>query len=520
MNRYHIMYFFDYAKEFGGAVNALMQQAILMKRAGHKTTIAISVQDNKIGQEYQDICTANEIEYIQLDYPISNNPENIDILSVISDYDSIKRRIEEFKPDILHSVQINPVVELVSRELRIPHIMNIYQMMPEFFSVPYSDIFPHYHICDSRYFAEQWHLYLGTDSVCIRTVVNYFSKRDGQGLKEKESINYICAGVICERKNQLDVIKAFHIALQRGVEGVLYLYGYVSGEYGNLCKNYIRNNGLEEKIIFKGFCSNMSIEYKKNDVLICGSTMESYPNVISEALANGLIVISTPVAGVPEVIEDGYNGYLCSDYSRDAIFYKIEQFDHDRKCGRTKQMLNNAYDTYEKYHSPEVIAKELLQYYQYVLRDSWDFVGIGIEDIKENFSNIIRQYYDKYNTFTNPKSVQLKLWYIYHIMHIVGGLVKDKRNRFYIWGTGKYAVVAKEILDVFFPEVRLNGFIDTYKQGSFCGLEIFRPDDLLKDSQNIVFVGIVKEQREVLQVLEEHCREYNKNYFNLAFRRW
>ena len=57
MNKYHIMYFFDYGKEFGGAVNALMQQAILMERAGHETTIVISAQDNEIGEEYQDICT-------------------------------------------------------------------------------------------------------------------------------------------------------------------------------------------------------------------------------------------------------------------------------------------------------------------------------------------------------------------------------------------------------------------------------------------------------------------------------
>ena len=55
MNKYHIMYFFDYGKEFGGAVNALMQQAILMERAGHETTIVISAQDNEIGEEYQDI---------------------------------------------------------------------------------------------------------------------------------------------------------------------------------------------------------------------------------------------------------------------------------------------------------------------------------------------------------------------------------------------------------------------------------------------------------------------------------
>ena len=520
MNKYHIMFFFDYGKAFGGAVNALMQQAVLVKRAGHKTTIAISSQDNSIGQEYQDICIVNKIEYILLDYPISSNPENIDIVSVVSNYESVKRKIEEYKPDILHSVQINPIVELVSRELYIPHIMNIYQMIPDFFSVPYIDIFPHYHICDSKYFAQQWHLYLRTDSVCIRTVANYSCKNDGQSLKEKKTINFICVGVVCERKNQLNVIKAFHFVLQQGIEGVLYIYGYESGEYGELCKNYVKNNGLEKRVIFKGFCPDMGSEYKKNDVLICGSTMESYPNVISEALANGLIVISTPVAGVPEVIEDGYNGYLCRDYSIEAICDKIEQFDRDRKCGGVPKMMTNAYNTYEKYHSPEVIMKDLHKYYQYVLSDVRNFSDIGIEDIKKIFSEVIGQYKDKYDFFTKPESVRLRLWYIHHIKKIVNGLVKDYSNKFYIWGTGKYAIVVNEILNIFFPELKLNGFIDTYKEGKFCGLEVFQPDDLLMDSHNIIFVGVVKGQQEVIQVLERNCREYNRNYFLFATRGW
>lgn len=520
MNKYHIMYFFDYGKEFGGAVNALMQQALLMKRAGHKTTIAISTQDNKISQEYQDICVANEIEHIPLDYPISSNPENIDIVSVVSAYDSVKRKIEELKPDILHSVQINPVVELVGRELQIPHIMNIYQLIPDFFSVPYIDIFPHYHICDSRCFAEQWHSHLGTDSICIRTVVNYSDINAERILETDNSIHFICVGIVCRRKNQLNVIEAFHLALQRGVKGTLYIYGYESGEYGDLCKDYVKNTGLEEKVIFKGFCSNMSVEYKKNDVLICGSTMESYPNVISEALANGLVVISTPVAGVPEVIKDGYNGYLCSGFSREEIGDKIVQFDMDRKYGRIAQLIGNAYDTYKKYHSPEIVGKELAEYYAYVTNGLYSFSDVKFVDVKKKFSDIIRRYDDKYDYFTKPKSVRLRLWYIYHIKYIIDNLIKDYRNSFYIWGTGKYAIVAKEILEVFFPDLRLDGFIDGYKEGGFCGLEIFRPDDLLRDNQNVVFVGIEKGQEEVIQVLKKLNRECNKDYFLLAPRRW
>ena len=97
---------------------------------------------------------------MRLTYQISTQPEDIDIVSVVQNYDTVKRAIEEIKPDILHSVQLNPIVELVSRELQIPHVMDIYQLTSDFFRIGYMDLFPHYHICDSEYYAEKWKHFL------------------------------------------------------------------------------------------------------------------------------------------------------------------------------------------------------------------------------------------------------------------------------------------------------------------------------------------------------------------------
>lgn len=130
----HIMYFLDYGQSFGGATNTLIQQAVLMKNAGLKTTIVISDYLKKsLEVGYWNICKINGINWISLTYPICSHTEDIDVVSVIENYDSIKTKVEELNPDILHSIQINPIVELISRELKIPHIMNIYQLLPEFF---------------------------------------------------------------------------------------------------------------------------------------------------------------------------------------------------------------------------------------------------------------------------------------------------------------------------------------------------------------------------------------------------
>ena len=126
----------------------------------------------EIAKEYFTICEKSNIEMIRLPFQISSQPEDIDIISIIVNYSIVRNVIKEYAPDLLHSIQINPIVELVSRELKIPHIMNIYQIQEQFFSICYTDIFPRYHICDSWYYANIWKMMIHSDSVCIRTVAN------------------------------------------------------------------------------------------------------------------------------------------------------------------------------------------------------------------------------------------------------------------------------------------------------------------------------------------------------------
>ena len=148
---HNILYFLDYGKSFGGAANTLLQQAILMKKAGHEVTIFMSdYYGTDIEKGYQKICVDNQISFKWLTYQICSHTEDIDIMCLLQNYEFTKELIKRYKPDILHSIQINSLIELISRDLKIPHIMNIYPLIPAFFSINYMNIFPHYHICDSE----------------------------------------------------------------------------------------------------------------------------------------------------------------------------------------------------------------------------------------------------------------------------------------------------------------------------------------------------------------------------------
>lgn len=523
-NKHTILYFLDYGGEFGGAANTLLQQAALMKRAEHRVVIFFSDYfGKKMSGEYKKICSHMGLKYEWATYQISNQTEDIDVVCIDKNYEILRDKIKSYNPDILHSVQINVCVELIGRELDIPHIMNVYPLIPEFFSLNYMDIFPHYHICDSWFYTKKWMEFLQTDSTCIRTVVD--CRRNRKWRVVDGFIHYICVGAVYREKNQLIVIKAFHKALRRGMQGKLTICGYLQGSYAKECVQYIKRNHLEESVILKGFCPDMNEEYRQNDVLICGSTRESYPNAISEAMANGLVIISTPVGGIPEVVKDGENGYLARDYSEDALLEKLIQMRDDIATGKIEKIMENARRTFEEHHSPHAVEGKLTQYYQYVIEDKQkrklegDQNKIDIGYVRNAFRPLLRVFDGSKDRFTDVKNISEKLWYLYHVKDRINHLAAGGKE-LYIWGTGKCGVSAKEMMEIFLPQIKIQGFLDTNRQGTFEGYDIYYPDEILQKENTIIVVAAMNGQNEMIGKLQHSGRVFNEDYFLLAKRCW
>lgn len=513
-----ILYFMDNYSALGGAAHTILQQAVLMRKRNKRVTVAVSdYGEGEICQTYIQICQENDIEVVRLTFGVSNQPEDIDILSVLDHYEELKTFIAERQPDILHSVQINSAVELISRELKIPHIMNVYPVLAGFFVCDYIDIFPRYHICDSQYYARVWTKYLHTDSRCIRT-----ASYAADGIKESQNgvRQYICVGNLDGGKNQISVIKAFHMAMERGMKGQLKLYGHTDTKHLEMCQNYISGNKLDQSISIEGFEKNVSAVYQNSDVLICGSRRESYPNVISEALANGLVVISTPVGGIPEVIRDRENGYLCDGYEADDIADKIMECETAFASGTIQKILENAKVTYETVHSPEAVTQKLLDAYGEIQQCYQPKEVITPKKLRKIFHGVIGQYEENIEEFVDSCAVGKKLWYLYHITPILKRCMTKGSKKFYIWGTGKNGLMARQMIETFFEDIVPDGFIDSYKRGEMNGLPVLAPGEVLQDKENVIFVGVVNGQHDIIAQLTDNGFKENENFFVLAPRYW
>lgn len=79
------------------------------------------------------------------------------------------------------------------------------------------------------------------------------------------------------------------------------------------------------KVEFMGLERDIEKIYSKITILIVTSKFENCPMVILEAMARGIPTVAPRVGGIPEIIDDGENGLLYSDYSPESIISRVER---------------------------------------------------------------------------------------------------------------------------------------------------------------------------------------------------
>ncbi len=82
------------------------------------------------------------------------------------------------------------------------------------------------------------------------------------------------------------------------------------GEKRNATERLIEKNDLNEMVYCTGFIENAAQFLKAFDILVLPSIKEGLPYVLLEGMQAGLPLVGTRVGGVPDIIENGKNGFL------------------------------------------------------------------------------------------------------------------------------------------------------------------------------------------------------------------
>lgn len=125
-----------------------------------------------------------------------------------------------------------------------------------------------------------------------------------------ETRNLVCVGRLCEQKGQLLLIDAARKLRDRGQQFSLTLAG--DGELRADLEVLIDRHKLRDIVRITGWLSSDQVRHEllAARALVLPSFAEGLPVVIMEAMAVRRPVISTFVAGIPELVQPGRQGWL------------------------------------------------------------------------------------------------------------------------------------------------------------------------------------------------------------------
>lgn len=143
--------------------------------------------------------------------------------------------------------------------------------------------------------------------------------------------SFLLPAVFRKWKGHAVLIDAARILNEKGYEFRVYLIGdeVLTSETGikSSLVNAVEINNLQDKVIFLGFKDNVLDYMKRMDVVVQPSTsVDPLPTTVLEALSLGKPVIGSNLGGIPEMIENSYNGYCVEPSNSEQLAIAMESF--------------------------------------------------------------------------------------------------------------------------------------------------------------------------------------------------
>ena len=259
----------------------------------------------------------------------------------ISSLKKIIKIIKNEKIDIIYTntsvISIGAIAAFITKRPHIWHIREIIPDNPDLkyflpnkmilnFILKYSNIV----IANSKTTANQFKYNKLFDKK-IRVVYN--SVRNENILNNKTITNdrivnqddwtVAVIGTFLKVKAQDDAIYAITIARQKIPNIKLLLVGDGDYNYKNYLKNIVSSLKLNNNVLFLGYRNDILEIMQNCKVILIPSLIESFGNVILEAMQCGVPVISTNNGGSNEIITNGINGLLVPPHSPDILAENI-----------------------------------------------------------------------------------------------------------------------------------------------------------------------------------------------------
>ena len=171
--------------------------------------------------------------------------------------------------------------------------------------------------------------------------------------EKKERFTFITVGRLDRGKNHRLLIEAL---AKSGLDADLWIIG--EGPLRQNLEVLAAKLGLQERVKLLGRRTNPFAYLARADCFVFGSTNEGFPNVLVEAMACGLPMISTDCPfGPAEILEEGKYGMLVPNGDADAMSEAMRKIATD--AALCKNLAKNATIRAKDFDKEKIIAKWL-----------------------------------------------------------------------------------------------------------------------------------------------------------------
>ena len=170
-------------------------------------------------------------------------------------------------------------------------------------------------------------------------------------------------GALVDRHKGQSVILRAAALLKEDIPNLKLLF-LGKGEDENLFREQARSLAIEDRLILRGFVSNVVDYLSAFDVFAFPSNFEGLGSVLLDVMEQGVPIVATRVDGIPDIVKDGESGVLIDRQDAGALAQAILRIRKD-KAFREKLIAGGHRVARE--HSPENMAQAYLRLYQGLL---------------------------------------------------------------------------------------------------------------------------------------------------------
>lgn len=127
----------------------------------------------------------------------------------------------------------------------------------------------------------------------------------------------------------------------------------------------VKDFNLEDNLKFLGYQPNASNFIPQFDVMLITSQSEGIPQAIYESFYHKVPVIATNVGGIPEIIDDGENGFLIPVKNHNLFSEKIEKLLIDREL--SDKFIEISYSKLILNFTTQMMANKTLEQYKLII---------------------------------------------------------------------------------------------------------------------------------------------------------